>query len=236
MEILPTSALELMDDPACPIHTLQESLRDLALINRLLGAHALIRGYLDRVIPVWRRRAGAAPDPLSVLDVGTGGADVPATIVAWARRRGVPVRIVGIDRHPLTVRIAASSVPPGHVSVGQADAAALPFRNASFDVCRCNLAPHHLNSDTRVARRGPPKAVAPWGFLVLDRARRPGGSAGGWLLTGLFPNPFIRHGGPLSGRRSMTWSEYVRCARDADVAGLRLVRLPMFRVALSRTG
>jgi SAM-dependent methyltransferase len=236
MKILPASAPEMMDDPECSIHALRESLRDLALINRLLGAHAIIRRYLDRVIPEWRRRAGAAPEALSVLDVGTGGADVPASIVAWARRRGVPVRIVGIDRHPVTVRIAASSVPPGQVSVVQADAAALPFRDASFDVCLCNLALHHLSWDERVALLRRLHAVARVGFLVIDLLRSPGGYASVWLLTRLFRSPFIRHDGPLSVRRSMTWPEYLRCARDADVAGLRLARLPMFRVALSRTG
>jgi SAM-dependent methyltransferase len=235
MEILPTSAPEMMDDPGCSIHALRENLRDLALMNRLLGAHAFVRRYLDRVLPVWRRRAGAAPDALSVLDVGTGGADVPAAIVEWARRRGVPVRIVGIDRHPTIVRIAASSAPSGRVSLVRADALALPFRDASFDVCVCNLALHHLDWDERVALLRSLHAVARVGFLVVDLLRSPSGYAGVWLLTRLFRNALTRHDGPLSVRRAMTWSEYLRCARDADVTGLHLARLPLFRVALSRT-
>jgi SAM-dependent methyltransferase len=235
MKIPAATTQEMMDDPGCSARALRENLRDIALMNRFLGAHAIVRRYLDEVVPVWRRRAGAAPDALSVLDVGTGGADVPAAIVEWARRRRVPVRIVGIDRHPAIVRIAASSVPPDRVHVVQADAAALPFQDASFDVCLCNLALHHLTWDGRVGLLRRLHAVARLGFLVVDLLRSPGGYAGVWLLTRLFRNPLTRHDGPLSVRRAMTWSEYLRCVRDADVAGLRLARLPLFRVALSRT-
>jgi SAM-dependent methyltransferase len=236
MEIPATTAPEMMDDPACSVEALREELRNIALTNRLLGTHALVRRFLDRVVPLWRRRAGAAPEALSVLDVGTGGADVPVAIVEWARGRRVPVRVVGVDRHPTVVRIAASRTPPGHVSVVQADASALPFPDASFDVCLCNLVLHHLNWDERVALLRRLHAVSRLGFLVVDLLRSPSGYAGVWLLTRLFRNPFFRHDGPLSVRRAMTWSEYLRCARDADVAGLRLARRPMFRVALSRTG
>jgi SAM-dependent methyltransferase len=236
MEIPTTTTQEMMDDPGCSVEALRGELRNIALINRLLGTHAIVRRYLECVVPLWRRRAGAAPDALSVLDVGTGAADVPLAVVEWARRRRVPVRVVGVDRHPTVVRIAARSTPPRHVSVVQADASALPFPDASFDVCLCNLVLHHLDWDERVALLRRLHAVSRLGFLVVDLLRSPGGYAAVWLLTRLFRNPLTRHDGPLSVRRAMSWPEYLRCARDADVRGLRLARGPLFRVALSRTG
>lgn len=236
MEIPATTAQEMMDDPGCSAEALRGELRNIALTNRFLGTHATVRRFLERVVPLWRRRAGAARDALSVLDVGTGGADVPVAIVEWARGRGVPVRVVGVDRHPKAVRIAAFSAPPGEVSVVQADACALPFADASFDVCLCNLVLHHLNWDERVALLRRLHGVSRLGFLVVDLLRSPGGYASVWLLTRFFRNPLTRHDGPLSVRRAMTWSQYLRCARDANVSGLRLTRGPMFRVALSRMG
>lgn len=236
MEIPAATTPELMDDPSCSIGTLRDNLRDLALMNRFLGAHAIVLRYLDRAASLWRRGGPGGEDALSVLDVGTGGADVPAAIVAWARRRGVPVRIVGIDRHPGIVRIAASAAPRDRVRVVQADAAALPFRDRSFDVALCTLALHHLTRDERVAFLRRLHAVARLGFLVVDLRRSPGGYAGVWLLTRLFRNPLTRHDGPLSVRRAMTWPEYVQCVREAGIAGLRPARLPLFRVALSRMG
>lgn len=236
MGIPPATTPELMDDPGCTVGALRENLRDLALLNRFLGAHAFVLRYLDQVVPIWRSRAGTRPNWLSVLDVGTGGADVPVAVVEWGRRRGVPVRVVGVDRHPTIVRIAAASVPRDRVQIIQADAAALPFPDASFDVGLCNLALHHLSWDGRVSLLRRLNAVTRLGFLVVDLLRSPGGYAGVWLLTRLFRNPLTRHDGPLSVRRAMTWSEYLRCARDAGVSGLRLARMPLFRVALSRMG
>lgn len=237
MEIQRATTRELMDDPERPEGELRVTLQDLERINRYLGAHAFVRRYLDRALPVWRGRARSDARTLMILDVATGGADIPAAVVEWGWRRHVPVRIVGIDRHPATVQIAstASAACPA-IAVMQADACALPFREASFDVCLCNLALHHLTRDEGVAflRRLP--GLARLGFLVVDLLRSPGGYGGVWLLTRAFRNRLIRHDGPLSVRRAMSWPEYREFAQETGVPGITLVRLPLFRVALYRIG
>src|SRR5712692_6328973 len=150
--MLRASAPELMDDPARSTSELRESLIDLERINRFLGAHAIVRGYLDRVLPIWRSRPTPPGGALLVLDVATGGGDVPAAVVAWGRRRGVLVRVVGVDRHPTVARLASIATAPCRaVTVIRADARALPFRDASVDVCLCNLALHHLTPEEGLA-------------------------------------------------------------------------------------
>ncbi len=235
MDIRKTTAPELMDDPEESLRDLHGSLRDLELINRLLGGHVFVRRYLDRVLPVWRRRAASIPRALTVLDVGTGGGDVPAAVAGWGQRRGVPVRIVGVDRHPGIARFAASLARPSIVVI-QADARSLPFREASFDVCLCNLVLHHLTRDEGVALLRRLHGLARVGFLAVDLLRSPGGYGGVWLLTRAFRNRLIRHDGPLSVRRAMSWPEYREFAQEAGVPGITLERLPLFRVALSRIG
>jgi SAM-dependent methyltransferase len=236
MEIRPSATREIMDDPGCSVPDLRGQLRDLERMNRLLGGHAFVRRYLDRVLPVWRRRT-RAPETLAILDVGTGGADVPAAVVEWGRRRQAPVRIVGVDRHPAVARIAgvAAAAHPS-VTVIRADACALPFRDASFDVCLCNLTLHHLTRDQGIALLRRLHGLARLGFLVVDLLRSPASYGGVWLMTRLSRNPLTRHDGPLSVRRAMSWSEYREFARQAGVPGLRLTRLPFFRIALSRIG
>lgn len=236
MEIPPATTRELMDDPRSSVPDLRENLRDLERMNRWLGGHAIVRRYLDRILPVWRR-AQTSTQALRVLDVGTGGADVPAAIVEWGRRRGVPVRIVGVDRHPTIVRIAGAAAA-GHPSVAviQADARTLPFRDGSFDVCLCSLTLHHLMRDQGTALLRRLHALGRLGFLVVDLLRCPSGYGGVWLVTRLSRNPLTRHDGPLSVRRAMSWTEYREFAAQTQIPGLQLKHLPLFRVALLRIG
>ncbi len=237
MEIQRATTRELMDDPERSARDLRETLRDLARINRFLGAHAFVRRYLDRALPVWRGRGHPGSRTLMVLDVATGGADIPAAVVEWGRRRQVPVRVVGIDRHPVIARIAGTtSAACPAIAVMQADACALPFRDASFDVCLCHLGLHHLTRDQGVALLRRLHSLARVGFLVVDLLRSVGGYGGVWLVTRFARSPITRHDGPLSVRRALSWDEYRRLASETGVPGIRVTRLPGFRVALSRIG
>jgi SAM-dependent methyltransferase len=237
MEIRQSSDLELMDAPERSAGDLRENLRDLERMNRFLGAHAFVRRYLDDVLPVWRERGGLDGRPLMVLDVATGGADIPAAVVGWARRRRVPVRVVGIDRHPGIARIAGTirAAFPA-ITVMQADACALPFRGGSFDVCLCHLALHHLTRDQGLALLRRLHNLARIGFLVIDLVRSGGGYGGVWLVTRFARDPITRHDGPLSVRRALSRVEYSRLASETGIPGIRVTRLPFFRVALSRIG
>jgi hypothetical protein len=229
------TARELIDDPACSDHELRSALRDLSWINRIFGSHAFVQSYLDRIVPVWRMRRTPS-SPLVLLDVATGGADVPQAVVRWGARRRVPVRVIAVDRHPGAARFARESTcgSPA-ISVVQADARTLPFLDGRVDVCLCNLALHHLTPDEDVALLRRLHRLARFGFLAVDLRRSWAGYAAVWLLTRLSPSPLIRSDGPLSVRRAFSWDEYGRLVAAAAIPGLRLIQLPLFRVALAWT-
>jgi len=225
---------ELMDDPACPEHVLRPNLVALGRLNRLTGAVAIVLEYLDRLAPRWQasRRDGA---PLSLLDVATGGADIPRAVVRWASARGVPVRVVGVDRHPAAVRIAArASAAVPQITVVRADARALPFADGAFDACLCTISLHHLEPADRPALLRRLDRLGRRGFLVVDLVRSPAAYAGIWLLTRAFRDPLIRADGPSSVRRAYSWDEYRRAAADAGIHELTVRRLRGFRAALER--
>ena len=232
-----STAQELMDDPARTRDELRENLRDLERINRLFGGHAVVRAFLDQALPAWRRRGGTEGAALRVLDVATGGADVPAAVADWGRRRSVQVRVIGVDRHPVIAGLAAaSSAAFSSVTVIRADARALPFADAAFDVCLCSLALHHLAVEEGLALIRRLDRLSRVGFLLVDLLRSPSGYGGVWLMTRLSSNRLIRHDGPLSVRRARSWEEYRGLVAAAGVPGLRLERHPLFRVTLSRIG
>jgi len=227
---------ELMDDPACTEDLLRPDLEELGRINRVTGAANFVRAYLDRLVPLWRRsRTPGAP--LSLLDVGTGGADIPRAVARWAVRRGVPVRIVAVDRHPVTARLAAeASAAFSAIEVVRADARALPFRDGAFDACLCSLALHHLEPEERPALVRRLDRLGRLGFFIMDLVRSPAARAGVWLLTRCFRNPHIRADGPRSVERAYSWREYREMVTAAEIPNLTVRRVPVFRAALERLG
>jgi SAM-dependent methyltransferase len=227
---------ELMDEPGRSARELRETLRDLRWINRRCGGQAAVLAHLERALPAWTARR-TSDAPLRVLDVGTGGADIPAAAVEWARRRGVRIRVIAVDLHPVTARIArdATRVYP-EITVVCADARALPFGDGAFDVCLCTLMLHHLAAEERGPLLRRLDRLARVGFLAVDLLSRPEAYAGVWLLTRLARSPLTRHDGPLSVRRALSWHEYRRLAAATGIPGIRTFAVPPFRVGLERIG
>ncbi|MCS7034934.1 MAG: class I SAM-dependent methyltransferase, partial [Phycisphaerae bacterium] len=182
-------AAEWMDSPSVGIDDLRKSLRFIEQINHRLGYTRATLSHLRRML--LRHELARSPDggagnrpiaatdlfggggsvtagetlPVMILDIATGSGDVPRAILSWADRAGVNLRVVAVDRHPLTLQIARerSAGLENRLSFVQADALALPFATGSFDYVLCSMFLHHLDdSDAakvitaadRIARRG----------------------------------------------------------------------------------
>ena len=97
-------ARELLDGPLDDPDALRGNLRDLARINRWMGGTAASRRSLDRLLD-------GRTVPHSLLDVGTGGADIPLDLLDAARRRGRTLRVTGVDSRA-EVLDAARAIDP----------------------------------------------------------------------------------------------------------------------------
>src|SRR5262245_37386927 len=114
-----TDAPELMDQPGHRPAVLAENLGDLRRVNRYLGGIDLTLRGLERLL------AGAAPgNQVALLDVATGGADIPRVAAGWLRRRGLRPRVVAAD---VSAEILAVATPGSDVRLLVADGRRLPF-------------------------------------------------------------------------------------------------------------
>lgn len=195
---------EILDDPSVDAETRRRSLRDVARSNRLLG------GLRAAVLAL--RPALTTDAPISLLDVGTGLADIPSRACEVARETGARITIIGMDA--ATPLLAAARGRLDHAVCG--DALSLPFRDASIDVVMCSQILHHFETAdaerlvrevNRVARRA----------VILSDLRRSWIAAGGfWLVS--FPlrfHPVTRHDGVISVMRGFTRSELSSIVRNA---------------------
>ncbi|MBI4277557.1 MAG: methyltransferase domain-containing protein [Armatimonadetes bacterium] len=224
-------AIELMDLRDHSLEEMEGCLRELEWVNRYLGGHRLVLAHLRRLLA---RAPGG--QTVRILDVATGGADVPRLIVAWARRRGIRVHVTGVDISPPVVAVAhrwTRDIP--EIAVLRADAFALPFADRAFDVCHLGLTLHHFSWEDSLRILHVLHRLSRTGFIVNDLRRCWSAYAGSLALARtVFRNRLTRNDGPISIMRSYTLDEARALAADAGIPGLRVHAHPLFRMALVR--
>jgi SAM-dependent methyltransferase len=199
-----TAADELLDGPLDDANVLTGNLRDLARANRWLGGSRLSGRAIEALI-------GPA-DPVAIVDVGTGGADIPLALIERARDAGRDWRFTAVDSRPEVLAAAAvadrriTATPELTLHVG--DGRSLGFPDGAFDIAHTSLVIHHLAPDEAVALLAEMRRVARRGVVVNDLVRGRLTWLGAWALAhGVTRNRFTRHDAPLSVERAYSRAE-----------------------------
>lgn len=195
---------EILDDPNVDTETRLRSLGDVTRSNALFGGRRAAVTAVAGILP----RQGT----VSVLDVGTGLADIPATIVRLAAARGVRVVTIGLDESVELLRSARGRLSA--VSCGTVTA--LPFRDASVDVVVCSQLLHHFADDALADVVRELDRVARVHVVIADIRRSWLAAAGFWLAS--FPLGFhrvTRHDGVVSVFRGFSAPELVSIVKQA---------------------
>jgi len=210
-------AHELLDGPLDE-RLLDGNLRDLARVNRWLGGAELS----ERAIAPLAMNNFV----LSILDVGTGGADIPLSLARDGRE------ITGTDIRPEIVAAATRSASRGRVVVREGELS--DEADDSFDVVHASLVIHHLDPAAAVSFLTDMGRVARQAVVINDLDRGWRWWAGAWLLTRIATrNAYTRHDAPLSVRRAYTEKELVKMAQQAGLRPVaRYGTRPAFRYAL----
>jgi SAM-dependent methyltransferase len=216
---------EMMDLPGNPKALLVEDLRNLRIINRYLGGYRGVIKGLRQLVGQDRMKR------FSLLDVGTGSADIPKVIAQWARNQGIEARIVGLEPDPVTAEEAAHQTQDcPEIAVIRADGMAPPFQAASFDFVLASQMLHHFNDHNIIVLLKTWSGVARKAILVSDLIRDPLAYYGIRFITRLFTrNEMTRFDGPLSVRRALTIKEWRALFREAAIGPFRLVPIFPYR-------
>lgn len=205
---------EHLDDPATPEALRRRSVGEIARSNLLFGGTRAAVGALDELF----RRARAeranpgAPLPLTLLDVGTGAGDIPAAARQRARRHGVDLTTIGLDRWA-----ALAAAGRAHTSIPVCgDALALPFASGSVDVVLASQLLHHFEGRNAAGLLAEMHRVARLAVVVSDLRRSRLAAAGFWIVS--FPLGYhrvTREDGVTSIYRGFTVSELRLMIADA---------------------
>lgn len=216
-----TDAVELLDGPLDDPAALAGNLRDLGRINRRLGGVRLSASAIEAL--------AAHRVDLSLLDVGTGGADIPLALIERARRRGRRIRVVGLDVRPEILAAAVHEHPEIATSTGLqlhvGDGRQLGYPDRSFDVAHASLVLHHLDPDDAIRVLREMRRVARLGVVINDLERSRLGLLGAWLIGHLLTgNRLTRRDAPLSVQRAYRATEMASMLRSAGLVPVTTIR------------
>jgi len=189
--------VEYLDDPDVDPGVRHRAQRDIARSNRLLG------GLRAAAIEV-QSAIGAVDGSPTLLDIGTGLADIPERAAAVAAGAGIALTTIGVDGAPSLLVEARGCVTYAVC----ASAFALPFRDRSVDVVICSQLLHHFDwpDAERVVREA--NRVAAHAVIVSDLRRSWMAAAGFWIVSIVLAfHRVTRHDGVVSVLRGFTAGE-----------------------------
>ncbi|MET0709188.1 MAG: methyltransferase domain-containing protein [Tardiphaga sp.] len=222
---------EWLDTADTSPQELEAVLRDLARFNgAMLGRQAVIN-WLDAAVARIPQRT-----QLTLIDVGCGYGDLLRAIRSWADKRGLNIRLIGLDVSRETVRIAQNATNE-ELGIEYRVMDVFDFiPPAPVDFVVSSLLTHHMSDELivtflrwmeRTAHRG-------WVIYDLQRHQLPFHFIG---LVGRLTrlHPIVVHDGRISVARSLTRAEWIARLREAGIA-LKNVRLRwfLFRFVIGR--
>jgi len=220
--------VELLDRAGNSDEEVRGSLRDLEWFNRYFGGVRTLLLCLSRMV------GERSQNPLRILDIATGGADLPRAICRWARKRNLAVTVEALDRNDQVLAAATEwSVGYPEIRLRRAEAPPLPYPNQSFDYVISSLFFHHLSEAQGVTLLREMGRIARRGLVVNDLLRSRRARFLTAIVTRLLSaNRLTRHDGPISVLRGFRPDELFRMATEAGLADVRLTLHPWFRIAL----
>lgn len=216
---------EWMDVAETASPELAEDLANLASLNRRFGAHRLVLEYLE---PLLRRG-----QPLRIVDLGTGAADIPRMLVQRAREVGCPLAITAVDKQRPTLEIA-EKFSTGFPEIRFVRADFLDFSEGTlYDIVLCNLVLHHLDESDAIRLLRRCRELTRGVALVTDLRRSRLAQASIFAVTELFyRQEMTKHDARLSAERAFSYPELHKLAIAAGWWGFRHRRAPFFRQVL----
>jgi 2-polyprenyl-3-methyl-5-hydroxy-6-metoxy-1,4-benzoquinol methylase len=188
-----------------------------------------VLSHLDKWSTSWK-----SGEIIRILDIGTGGADLPLSIHRWAANKKFTVEITAVDIVDDIVSIARENTRgTAGVHIEQKDFFDLAAHGDHFDYVIASLLLHHIPPARARATLQAFDALATRGIIVSDLLRSATSYFAVMSLSLLVGNYVVRHDGPLSVRRAFTPEELQTIANEAGLPYLTARREPWFRVSLA---
>ena len=238
MRLVPqqTDREELLDRNFGTLSEVRRSLHDIRRINVYLGgARVVMEPALSMLKKRGLRRA-------TILDLGTGCADIPLRLQRDAARLGIEARVIGLDINARHLRVAREDLatarvlaPRENIQLLRGDAFHLPLKNDSVDIVISSLFLHHFRAPQIAELLRECERVSRVGFVMNDLVRHNVPLIFFRLTRPIFARSYLtRHDGEASLWRGYTADEMRKIVDGAGIEGARVASHFPFRLSVTR--
>ena len=219
---------ELLDAGEGTDEDVAKSLTDLRRINRFLGGRRVVLRAISSCID------DESSESISVLDVGTGSADLPMAVATYCRQRGLEPFIAAVDISERNLRVSRASLEvSSEIQLVQADSLRLPFASGSFDFVTASLFLHHFRDDDVVRLLADFGRIARRAVIVNDLVRNLVPYYFARIAFPVLAKSFLtRNDGPVSVLRAFTVQELNDLASRAGLKNIEAKRVFPYRLSL----
>jgi 2-polyprenyl-3-methyl-5-hydroxy-6-metoxy-1,4-benzoquinol methylase len=203
-----------MDEPGLDTSRHAHALRGLSRLNWISDSAGVLWPPLAELAQTTR-------EPLRVLDIATGGGDVPIRLAEKARRAKLPIHFEGCDLNPNAIEYARKKATEKQADVRFHTLDALTQElPAGYDVVMTSLFLHHLEEAPAIELLRRMGQVAGRMVLVNDLVRNYASYLLVYLGCRLVTRSEVVHvDGPLSVRAAFTSAEAREMAAKAGLEG-----------------
>jgi SAM-dependent methyltransferase len=204
---------EIMDDFAVDGLIIEQTLRELEIINKWLGGNYVTINAIDKLIGTNRDKTWR------IIDLGCGGGEMLKLIALWARKHSVRVELIGIDANQHVVNYAKNNTSEfSEISFITGNVLSEELMSMQADIITATLFTHHFSDEDLIRLLQRAKKSASVGLAINDLHRHWFAFRSINLLTALFSkSPLVKNDAGLSVLRAFKKHELVNILQAAGI-------------------
>ncbi|WP_291857391.1 methyltransferase domain-containing protein [Marinilabilia sp.] len=215
---------ELLDETNIQQDILFKNLRELDILNRTTGGHAISLKGVKQLVTDHTKI-------YHIVDLGCGSGDSLRAIANWTRENNFSVKLTGVDMNANVIeymRKHCSAYPEITGIAGNYQE--LIDRNTTVDIILCSLFCHHLNEDELIKLFIWFRKKVTTGFVINDLQRNWMAYYSAWFFTRLLNGTNLaKNDGPVSVLRAFKRSELKNLFEKANIKNYIIQKRGLFR-------
>lgn len=209
-------AEEWMDQPNISTVQMHGVMRELVVINQLLGGYAATFAGLKPIL-----KASKPGETITIADIGCGGGDTLLQVAQWANKQGLKLKLIGVDLSQDAIAYAQQHVHDSIASIYPVEWVVMDYRNwlasgPQVDILMTSLFFHHLKDEQIVEALQYMQRYAKLGWVINDLHRHWFAYQSIRLLTHfLSRSPLVKYDSSLSVWRGFVKQDWLSLLQQA---------------------